>query len=421
MRTKAAITLCLVLAPSIAGDQSDDRLHAIALSLSGPLLPPANPTNAFADNPKAAIFGQHLFFDPGLSRNGNISCSTCHDPAHAFADGKPVAEGASTGTFNTPTVLGAAHHRWLFLDGRADTLWSQALGPLENSVEMDSSRTDAVRHVAETESLRAIYTSLFGAMPEVSDSERFPPGAKPRTPQWESMTPDDQQAITGAFVNLGKSIEAYERLLQPGLSDFDRWVASVEAGTQDAEMMSPAAQRGFVLFAGTAGCRQCHFGPMLSDLEFHDLALPPRDPDGAPLPGRGAGYGLLRSSEFAADGVWSDAPTSTKARRAANARIGPEHWGSFRTPSLRNVARTGPYMHAGQFETLAEVLAFYNTLEGQIRRHHHAEAVLQPLDFSPTELTDLEAFLNALSGDPPAQYFCEPPRSDGTEPPNSAE
>jgi cytochrome c peroxidase len=422
MRRDAAITLCLMLASSVmGGSDSADRLHSIARSLSPPPPPAANQTNAFADNAAAAIFGQHLFFDPGLSRHGDFSCSTCHDPAQAFADGKPVAEGTSVGIFNTPTLLGAAHHRWLFLDGRADTLWSQALSPIENDLEMASSRTDAVRHVAETKPLLDTYTTLFGPLPEVESTLRFPNGARPGTPQWNTMEPEDQQAITTAFVNLGKSIEAYERLLQPGLSDFDRWVASIETDTQNTEMMSPAAHRGYVLFAGKAGCLQCHFGPLLTDFEFHDLALPPRDPAAAPLPGRGAGYDLLRKSEFAADGVWSDAPTSTKARRAGNARIGPEHWGSFRTPSLRNTALTAPYMHAGQLKTLAEVLHFYNTLEGQIRRHHHAEAVLQPLNFTPTELIDLEAFLEALSGDPPAQYLCEPTRSDGTKPTTSAE
>jgi cytochrome c peroxidase len=160
---------------------------------------------------------------------------------------------------------------------------------------------------------------------------------------------------------------------------------------------------------------------MISDLEFHDLALPPRDAHAPPMPGRGGGYALLRQSEFRADGPWSDAPASTRARRAAAARIGPEHWGSFRTPSLRNVAQTAPYMHSGQFQTLGEVLAFYNTLEQQVRRHHHAEAVLQPLDFTPEQLADLEAFLQSLSGDPPPKSLTEPLASDGTATPQSPE
>ena len=416
----AAMTVCLTLAASQTSD-AVDRLHAMAKSLSPVPPPPTNPTNALARSPAAALLGQRLFFDPGLSRTGDVSCSTCHNPALAFADGKPVAEGLNTGTINSPTVLGAAHHRWLFLDGRADTLWSQAIGSIENDLEMGSARTDTVRHIAGNEVLRAEYTALFGPLPDVEDLDRFPISARPGRPQWKAMGTEDQHAITSAFVNLGKAIEAYERLLQPGHSDFDRWVASIDAGTSTTELMSPAAHRGFTLFAGDAGCRQCHFGPMFSDLEFHDLALPPRDAAAAPLPGRGAGYELLRKSEFAADGIWSDAPSSTKARRAAGARIGPEHWGSFRTPSLRNVAKTGPYMHAGQFETLSEVLAFYNTLDGQVRRHHHAESVLQPLNFTPDQLADLEAFLKALSGDPPAKLLCEPRQPDGTEPPKSAE
>ncbi|MDP6479069.1 MAG: cytochrome c peroxidase [Phycisphaerales bacterium] len=413
-----AIAICSALPLQCAAGSPIDRA---ATSLSPVPTPPPNPTNRVADDPAAAILGQTLFFDPGLSGNGEISCATCHDPDKAFTDGKPLAEGLEVGAINTPTVLGAAHHRWLFLDGRADTLWSQALSPIEDELEMGSARTDVIRYIASTPGLAAQYTAIFGPPPDVSDTSRFPIAARPGTPPWEAMAEEDRHHITEAYVNLGKAIEAYERLLQPGESSFDRWVASIRRGQRDDTLMPPQALRGFELFAGKAGCRQCHFGPMISDLEFHDLALPPRDAQAAPLPGRGAGYVLLRESEFRADGPWSDAPASTRARRAAAARIGPEHWGSFRTPSLRNVARTAPYMHSGQFQTLGEVLAFYNTLEQQVRRHHHAEAVLQPLDFTPEQLADLEAFLRSLSGELTPNQRTQALRSDGTVPQQSSE
>lgn len=421
MRVVLTIAVCSTLPMPVASWGGQSPIERAAVSLSPLPPPPSNPTNRVADDPAAAVLGQTLFFDPGLSRNGEVSCATCHDPDIAFADGKPVAEGLDVGTINTPTVLGAANHRWLFHDGRADTLWSQALAPIENDLEMGSARTDVVRYIASDPGLTKQYTAIFDELPDVSDAARFPHGARPGSPQWDTMSKEDQRQVTLAYVNLGKAIEAYERRLRPGESSFDRWVASIEQGRRNDRLITPQALRGFELFASEAGCRQCHFGPMISDLEFHDLALPPRDPQAAPLPGRGAGYALLREREFRADGPWSDAPKSTRARRAAAARIGPEHWGSFRTPSLRNVAKTAPYMHAGQFETLGEVLAFYNTLEQQARRHHHAEDVLRPLNFTPDQLADLEAFLRSLSGAPTPRSLSQPLESDGTAAPQSSE
>jgi len=392
----------------------DDAALRFAKSLSPVPSSPVDPTNALESDPQAALLGHMLFFDTGLSRSGETSCATCHVPAKAFTDGVPLARGAAEGHFNTPTLLGAAHNRWFFWDGRADSLWSQALVPIEHQLELDNSRTDALRHIASTPALKKQFIAVGGTMPDVFDLERFPIGAKPGTDTWNAMTPEDQNAVTAAYVLLGKAIASFERQLSPGESDFDRWVASINANQRDDNLMTPAALRGFALFANEAGCGQCHFGATISDLEFHDLALAPTDPANPP-PGRGGGYATLRANEFRSDGIWSDAPESRKARRAANARIGPEHWGAFRTPSLRNIALTAPYMHDGRFETLAEVLAFYNTLEGQIRRHHHAEDVLKPLDFSDSELRDLEAFLISLTGEPPRPELCQPPPIGGTQ------
>ncbi len=395
------LLLLLMAAPP---ELSEHELR-LARSMSPVPAAPNNPTNAHADDPAAAVLGRALFFDPGLSSTGDISCSTCHQPDKAFTDERSLAQGVGIGNRNAPTVRGAAHHRWLFWDGRADTLWQQAMFPIENPLEMDGARGDVVQHLIDTPWLSSRYVSIFGPLPNL---DPLIAGARPGTDAWDALSASQQQAINDAFVNVCKSLEAYERQLSPGTSDFDRWVASFDQA-EATSVMSDAAIRGFQLFVGQAGCRQCHFGPLVSDLEFHDLGLPA--PNGGPSndPGRGAGYSQLQASPFRADGPWSDAPQSSQARRAANARIGPEHWGAFRTPSLRNVASTGPYMHDGRFETIGDVLAFYNTLETQARRHHHAEDVLQPLDFSPEQLADLEAFLSALSGDPPPSHLMHPP------------
>ncbi len=388
---------------------------AMATTLSPEPAPPPSPTNALADRDDAAALGQALFFDATLSRRADISCATCHDPAQAFTDGRTRAVGTAEGTFNSPTVLGAAHHRWLFWDGRADSLWSQALGPMENPREMDGARVDIVRYVSESPHLRAAIASLDHELPAMEDAARFPPGARPGTPQWDAMSGADRAAVTSSFVVLGKAIAAYERRLRHGVSPFDRWVASITSGARDDALLPADALRGYALFAGEAGCTQCHFGPLLTDLEFHDLALAPEDPARPPT-GRAGGYEALRSSDFRQDGPWSDAPASRAARRAASARVGAEHWGAFRTPSLRNVAVTPPYMHDGRFASLEEVLSFYNTLDGQVRRHHHAEDVLKPLEFTDAQLADLEAFLESLTGAPPDPRLLQIPPIPGIQP-----
>ena len=406
---RLAITACGLLFLPAAADELPAPARRTAIAANSLAPPPPNPTNRVADDPAARKLGQSLFFDTNLSSNGQISCATCHNPSKAFTDGRTVSKGLIEGVVNTPTLLGAAHQRWLFHDGRADTLWSQALTPLESTLEMGSTRTDIARYIASNAPLNSAYVAIFGALPDMADEKRFPAGAKPGTPQWDTMTSKDQHDVTKTFVNVGKAIEAYERQLVPGESAFDKWARSLAAGERDDTLISDAALRGFTLFANDAGCTQCHFGPMISDLEFHDLSLPASAQSETPLPGRGSGYPALRSSEFRADGPWSDAPKSTLARRAASARIGTEHWGAVRTPSLRNVAVTAPYMHSGQFETLSDVLAFYNTLEGQVRRHHHAEAVLVPLNLTEAQLSDLEAFLRAITGTPPPKSLSIPP------------
>ena len=128
--------------------------------------PPPDPTNRHADDPAAAHLGRFLFFDERLSGSGTVSCATCHDARRGFTDGLTLAEGVGTGRRHTPTLWNVAHHRWLTWDGRADSLWMQALDPIEDPVEMGGNRADVARLVLEDEALRAAYTDVFGALPD---------------------------------------------------------------------------------------------------------------------------------------------------------------------------------------------------------------------------------------------------------------
>jgi len=362
-----------------------------------PLPPvPHDPTNSVADDARAVRLGQWLFFDTRLSSNDEVSCATCHDPENNFTDGKPVATAIGTGTRKTPTVVGAAHMRWLFWDGRADSLWAQALEPIENPIEMGFDRLAVAHLVTRDAELRAAYEELFGALPDLTDAMRFPAHARPvadepEHPQqiaWAGMTPPDRDTVDRLYANLGKALAAYERKLVRGQSAFDRFAAG------DRSALSPAARRGLELFLGPARCFLCHSGPNFSDSEFHNTSAPGPIDDS----GRHDGARRLASSVFTAAGFHSDEREGPRANRVRRLRQSSETWGEFRTPSLRNLSGRAPYMHAGQLADLPAVLRFYSTREGASGRSHHQEQILQPLDLGADDLGALLAFLESLEG-----------------------
>lgn len=398
-----------------AAPEAGSRLRTRARSLSPVAAPPADPTNALAGDERAVLLGQALFFQPGMSGHGDFSCASCHLPEKAFTDGLPVSLGRGLGTRNAPTVLDSAHERWLFRDGRADTLWSQALQPIEDPVEMGGSRAGVVRTLLAEPVLRAFYDRVFGGDPgdDLADlaAADLPGHARPvpeddghpHAVAWAQLPPDSQARIDRVFANVGKALAAYERRLLSGPSGFDRWAAG------DDDALTESAVRGFALFVGRAGCQRCHPGPRFTDGEFHNLGVPPSD-GGAPRdPGRFQGARRLKEDAFASTGPHSDAPQGGRSLATRTLRVSGEDWGAFKTPSLRNVARTPPYMHAGEFGTLHEVVRFYSTLEGAMTGGHHAESTLQPADLSDEEIADLVAFLESLSGtDPPAELLAPP-------------
>lgn len=425
MRWVAATVVLVLLAAAAAGAQELTPSELRKLRRLTPLPPPPpDPTNRVADDPRAARLGQWLFFDVRLSANGAVSCATCHDPARGFTDGKPVAETLGKGTRRTPSLWNVAYQRWFFWDGRADSLWSQALEPIENPLEMGSSRLAALHLVHGDAELRAAYEALFGALPELEQPTRFPSDARPVPDHgehphhvaWTSMTAADRDAADRAYANLGKAIAAYERRLVRGDAPFDRFAARVLAGEEPGpDDISPAARRGLALFLGRGSCTTCHNGPAFSDSEFHNTGVPPPAGGAPDDPGRYGGIARLRASPFHAGGAFSDAPDGAAARRVASLRGGSETWGEFKTPSLRNLADRAPFFHAGQLGSLAEVIGFYSTLEGAAGRSHHQERILEPLDLDPGEARDLEAFLATLEGAPPDPALLAAPVSPGLD------
>lgn len=362
-----------------------------------PDLPP-DPSNEFADDPQAVSLGHKLFFDTRFSSNGNVSCATCHKPELMFTDGLPIGVGVDVGTRKTMTIVGTAYSPWLFWDGSKDSLWAQALGPMENPVEHGGTRTQYARLIDQY--YRAEYEAIFGALPDLSDPSRFPDNAGPvedpaARAAWEGMRPEDREIVTRVYVNMGKAIAAYERQIMPGPSRFDTYVDALLKG--DLETMENTLTSnevaGLRLFIGEAQCIQCHNGPLFTNNSFHNTGIPAREGLSAD-PGRETGVEKVLSDEFNCLSQYSDAAPADCAELSYLIARGEELRGAFKPPTLRNVAETAPYMHAGQFGTLSEVLDHYRRApEGPAG---HTE--LEPLHIPHRRLTDLEAFLRSLSG-----------------------
>ena len=389
-----------------------------------PLPPlPADPTNRFADNALAARFGQALFFDERLSADGEVSCATCHDPKRGFTDGRQLAMGQQVGNRHTPTLWNVAHHRWLTWDGRADSLWMQALDPLEDTREMGTTRGMLVRVIADDPALLADYEAVFGplnraalggrpddARPARGRETAQGPAAPEAVQAWAALDDAQRAAIDEVFVHAGKAIAAYQRLLVRGDAPFDRFVEGLrENDAEKVGSLSPEAQRGLALFMGRANCVLCHSGPNFSDGEFHNNALPTLHGGEARDPGRFDGARVVAGSPFHAAGSYSDDPDGPAALRVRQLRQSSEAWGEFRTPSLRNLNHRKPFMHQGQLEDLASVIEFYSELEGATGRGHHQEQVLVRLRLTVGEKRDLSAFLAALEGSQAAPGLLAPP------------
>ena len=385
-----------------------DRERKLVLSLSPIPAFTKDSTNAADGNPAAVGLGVELFFEKRLSGDGRFACASCHDPNRGWSDGLAVAVANETGTRNTPSLWNVAINRWFFWDGHADSLWSQALKPIESGAEMNGSRLQVAHLIATDEKLRSMYQAAFGPMADLSSIERFPSTGGPqandgaRQARWWAMEAQDRETVTRVFVNVGKAIAAWEATIRSGPTAFDRFVADVRAGKSQSEAMSQSAQRGLRLFVGKGDCVLCHSGPHFTNLEFHDVRVPPLAPGAARDPGRAMGVERLSQDEFIAAGPYSDDAEGPRAQQLfyLNAEAGLR--GHFKTPSLRNVATTAPYMHQGQFKTLREVVRYYSTLEGAAEPGDpaHVEKLIRPLQLNDSEIDDLVAFLESLTSAP---------------------
>jgi cytochrome c peroxidase len=383
-----------------------ELLRSLSLASLGPL--PADPSNRFADDARAATLGHALFFDERLSGDGKVSCASCHLPARNFQDGKPLAQGAGTTARRTMPIASTAHSPWQFWDGRADSQWAQALGPLESAVEHGGSRTQYAHRVAER--YGAEYASVFGALPDLGG---LPAHAGPVADTawrgaWTRIPAARREDISRVYANIGKAIAAYERRIGFAPSRFDRYVAAELGGRPHTpeSALSPDERAGLRLFIGKGSCVNCHNGALLTDNGFHNTGVPLPATALPPDSGRATGVRQALAGEFNCASRHSDAkPEECQELRFAVTE-GEELVRAYKTPSLRNVAERAPYMHAGQLASLGDVVAHYSSAPAAPFGHSE----LKPLRLSPQEQRQLEAFLRTLSGPlaaPPG--YLEPP------------
>lgn len=323
---------------------------------------PRDPTNRHHGDPAAVALGESFFHDPQFSGCGTVSCSTCHtNEGLTVAEALPPGCDNQSPPRNAPTLLNVAYSDWFMWDGRADRLWNQARLPLFNPVEMNGSPALLRDRIASAYAPE--YTALFGTDPSTDGEDLL-------------------------VANFGKAIAAYEATLNRTRAPFDESLQDFLRVAEEGDAQSHPLFLGMKTFVRTGKCVVCHKGPTLSDQTFHNVGVEDAS-EGAR--GRGAIVDFVADAVFAADGPYSDSPTSLATNRLNNLRASSAaelaaFEGAYKTPTLRNVALTAPYMHTGKLATLMDVVEFYN------RGGDPAGTYMGTLteSITPLELTDAE-------------------------------
>lgn len=333
-----AIALCAFAAETGAaeGQAKNEVVKSGSYELVLPLGLQADSAYIPEDNPLSAekvSLGKLLFFDKRLSKDGNISCASCHNPYHGFADPDPTSAGVGflTGNRNSPTAINRLFSAEQFWDGRAADLEEQSHGPLTNPVEMAmASHDDVVKEVARLQGYQPLFEKAYG-----------------------------DKKIT--MTRIAQAIASYERTVLAGNAPYDRYRAG------DKSAMSAQQVKGLEIFEGKGNCATCHVSFNFTDEMYHNLGV-------------GSDPGRMDLTEKEADR------------------------GKFKTPTLRNVTDTAPYMHDGSEATLRDVMVLYDRGGN---KNPNLDEKMKPLGLSEDEIDALVAFMYALTGpvtnaEPPA-------------------
>jgi cytochrome c peroxidase len=358
LRIKTTILIAALVAVGAAvWADTESFTMKFALGIPGDLwavlVPPDNPMT-----PAKVELGRKLYFDARLSADDSVSCATCHDPELGFADQNKVAVGIKkqNGTRNSPTVLNAVFNEFQFWDGRVASLEEQAKQPLTNPVEMGMA------------SHEALVGKLKGIPEYVNDFNEVFGG---------EITID----------RLAQAIAAYERTVLSGNASFDRFIAG------DRNAISESAQRGWDLFQTKGRCLTCHAfnssSPFFTDNKFHNVGVAMNAKNFESLARKAAAVSERELADLAHDEAYAELGRFLVTRQ-------PKDIGAFKTPGLRDVALTPPYMHDGSEATLLEVIKFYDK-GGE--PNPNLDGGIVKLNLTDQEENDLVEFMNALTGD----------------------
>ncbi|HWY11029.1 MAG TPA: cytochrome c peroxidase [Bacteroidia bacterium] len=275
--------------------------------------------------------GELLFFDPILSSDSTISCASCHKPELAFSDNSAVSigVGGKKGTRNTPSAMNQSGRNFMFWDGHTETLEEQAMGPIENPIEMNLPISVVIDRLYRHPQYLSFFNKIYNEKPN--------------------------------RVTIGKAIAAYEHTLETGDTPFDDYMKK-----GDTTEFRKSEQRGQDIFNVKGKCFDCHFGPDFTTDLFRNIGL-------------FNGKDLNDSGRFIVTRKWDDL-------------------GKFKTPGLRNIAMTSPYMHNGMHKTLREVIDYYNEPDKFIKNSINRDTLLnKPLGLTEADKKDLENFLLSLT------------------------
>ena len=320
-----------------------------------------------------------------------MSCASCHEPARAWTDGRKQAVGLVALERNTPSVLNVAQQRWFSWDGGADSLWSQTMRPIVDPREMGASPSHVAKLIAGDPALSCLYGKAYGRL--------------------VTSEADDERVL----VNVGKALAAFVEGVGSGRAPFDEFRDALARGDRERAGRYPvAAQRGLKIFVGRGNCSLCHFGPAFTNGEFHDVGVPFLVQPGKVDAGRHGGIKRLKADRFNLLGPYSDDASGASATKTRHVMLQHTNFGQFKTPSLRNVALTSPYMHDGRYDTLRQVVRHYSELDME-RIHADGERLLRPLKLSDAESDDLVAFLETLTAPDATRAPATPLPGEGCE------
>lgn len=328
-----------------------------------------------ANNPQTAekiALGSRLFNDVRFSATGDVSCATCHVADKVFTDSPlSVSEGINklTGTRNAPTVVNAAYNKTQFWDGRSPDLEDQALHPFLNPVEMALPDHEPILRI-------------------IRDDDTYPG-------MFREVFDIDAGNVTMTEVTM--AIAAFERTQISGDSRFDRWYFG---GETDA--LSDQERRGFAVFLGNGRCVSCHVieqdHALFTDHLFHNIGIGINDIQDK-IPQLAAAFQVAKNEGMDVDvAVLTDPDTSHLGRFAVDDQL--SSLGGFKTPTLRNIAATAPYMHDGSLATLREVVDHYNNggvTDPDDPVNAFLSGAIRPLNLSEQEIEDLVAFMDTLT------------------------